>query len=74
MKGLTHFVTGVALASCWPEAVQSASQGNPVFFLLGGIGGLLPDTADFKFARYFFRHDVEIIPDPVRPDPQLRSR
>jgi hypothetical protein len=71
MKGLTHFMTGVALASFWPRAVQTAAEGNPVFFLLGGIGGLLPDTLDFKFARYFFRHDMEIVPDPANPDPHL---
>lgn len=71
VKGLTHFVTGVTWASCFPVAVQAAADGNPLYFLLGGVAGLLPDTLDFKLARYMFRHDVEIIPDPSRPDPQL---
>lgn len=71
MKGLTHFMTGLAFASCFPHAVQAGADGNPLPFILGGACGLLPDTLDFKVARYFFRHDVEIIPDPSRPDPQL---
>jgi membrane-bound metal-dependent hydrolase YbcI (DUF457 family) len=71
MKGLTHFVTGVAFASFWPQAVQAGAEGNPLYFLLGGACGLLPDTLDFKLARYFYRHDIEIVPDPARPDPRL---
>ncbi len=71
MKGLTHFVAGVGFASFWPHAVEAAVQGNPWYFVLGGAAGLLPDTLDFKFARYFFRHDREIVPDPSRPDPAL---
>jgi hypothetical protein len=71
MKGLTHFVVGVGFASFWPHAIESAANGNPWYFVLGGAAGLLPDTLDFKLARYFFRHDREIVPDPSRPDPAL---
>ena len=71
MKGFTHFMTGLAFASFWPQAVQAGTEGNPLFFILGGVCGLLPDTLDFKFARYFFQHDVEIVPDPSHPDPRL---
>jgi len=71
MKGLTHFVSGVAAATFIPEAVyQGAQTGFAWPLLLGGIGGILPDTLDFKFYRFFYRHDVEINPDPARPDPQ----
>jgi len=38
--------------------------------VLGGVGGILPDTLDFKFARYFERYDDEVDPDPQHPDPQ----
>lgn len=71
MKGISHFATGVALASFFPEAVSATAAGNPVHFILGGVCGLLPDTLDFKFWRYCFRHDVEVIPDPLRPDASM---
>ena len=64
MKGLTHFMTGVAAASCFPAAVEAGSRGNPLYFILGGVFGILPDTIDFKFLRFFQRRDIEITPDP----------
>ncbi len=70
MKGIAHFIAGVAAASCVPEAIRVASEGNPTYFILGGVFGLLPDTIDFKFSRYFYRHDTEVTPDPIEPDPQ----
>jgi hypothetical protein len=38
--------------------------------MLGGIAGILPDTLDFKFARYFEGYDLEIDPGP---DPDARD-
>jgi len=61
MKGISHFITGVALATFFPEVVRAGSQGS-LMPMLGGIGGILPDTLDFKFARYFERYDLEIDP------------
>ncbi len=69
MKGIGHFAVGVAAASCFPGAVEAAAGGNPLYFILGGIFGLLPDTLDFKFYRFFFKHDVEVVADPLDPDP-----
>ena len=66
MKGISHFITGVALATFFPEVVQAGAQGS-LLPMLGGIGGILPDTLDFKFARYFERYDLEIDPGP-EPD------
>jgi len=71
MKGIVHFATGVAAASCFPEAVKAGAEGNPLYFILGGIFGLLPDTIDFKFYRFFYKHDVEITPDPSELNPQM---
>ncbi len=71
MKGIAHFAAGVAAASCFPGAVAAAEKGNPLYFILGGVFGLLPDTMDFKFYRFFYRHDAEITPDPLGPDLQL---
>jgi membrane-bound metal-dependent hydrolase YbcI (DUF457 family) len=66
MKGISHFITGVAIATFFPEVVRQAALGS-VLPMLGGIGGILPDTIDFKFARYWEKFDVEIDPGP-NPD------
>ncbi len=68
MKGITHLITGVALATFFPDVVQAAAQGS-LLPVLGGVGGILPDTLDFKFARYWERFDVELDPG-VNPDPE----
>jgi membrane-bound metal-dependent hydrolase YbcI (DUF457 family) len=71
MKGITHFTVGIAFASCFPSAVQAGADGNPVFFILGGVCGLLPDTLDFKLLRFLHRHAMEVVTDPSSPDPSL---
>jgi len=71
MKGITHFAAGVAAASCFPYAVEAGASGNPLYFILGGCCGLLPDTFDFKFSRFFHKHDMEVTPDPAEPDAQM---
>jgi len=70
MKGFSHFMSGVAVASFGPWAIDAALNGNPIFFVLGGACGILPDTIDFKFYRFFYEHDVYVTPDPKSPDPQ----
>ncbi len=70
MKGFSHFMSGVAVASFGPWAIDAALQGNPIFFILGGACGILPDTVDFKFYRFFYNHDIYVEPDPKSPDPQ----
>lgn len=71
MKGIAHFATGVAAASCFPAAVEAGAAGNPLYFIIGGVFGLLPDTLDFKFTRFFQQCDITVTPDPLRPDAQL---
>jgi membrane-bound metal-dependent hydrolase YbcI (DUF457 family) len=68
LKGIAHFISGVAIATFFPEVVQLAADGS-LLPMLGGIAGILPDTLDFKLARYFEEYDVEIDPGP-RPDAQ----
>jgi membrane-bound metal-dependent hydrolase YbcI (DUF457 family) len=68
MKGISHFLAGLAAATFIPGVVESAAQGS-YLILLGGLFGLLPDTLDFKFARYFDRAE-SIDPDPANLDPQ----
>jgi membrane-bound metal-dependent hydrolase YbcI (DUF457 family) len=75
MKGIAHFVTGVAVATFFPEVVYGAAQHLTFGPVLGGLAGLLPDTLDFKFVRYFERLDKEIDPAKLtteagHPDPQ----
>jgi len=69
VKGFSHFMSGVAVASFGPWAIDAALRGNPTFFILGGACGILPDTLDFKFYRFFYHHDVYVMPDPKDPDP-----
>lgn len=64
MKGIAHFVTGVAVATFFPQIVHGASQAQSFGPLLGGLAGLLPDTLDFRFVRFFERSEIEI--DPAR--------
>ncbi len=71
MKGIAHFSTGVAAASCFPCAIDAAVTGNPVYFVLGGVAGLMADTLDFKFYRFFYKHTIEVIPDPLDFDPEM---
>ncbi len=54
MKGFSHFMSGVAVASFCPWSIDAALQGNPLFFVLGGACGILPDTLDFKVYRFFY--------------------
>ncbi len=68
MKAIAHFVTGIALATFFPEVVRRAADGS-VLPVLGGVAGILPDTLDFKFVRYLERYDHEIDPAP-EPDPR----
>lgn len=63
MKGISHFITGVAIATFFPAVVRNGAMGG-LLPVLGGVGGILPDTIDFKFARYWEKFDVEIDPGP----------
>ena len=70
MKGIAHFISGVTVASFCPWAVEAAQNGNPAYFILGAVAGILPDTVDFKFYRFFYNHDIQIEPHPDQFDPQ----
>jgi membrane-bound metal-dependent hydrolase YbcI (DUF457 family) len=72
MKGITHFLTGVATASCFPLAIQTAFTGDKSYLIvLGGICGILCDTLDFKFARYFWKHDYRVRLTEDHLDPRI---
>jgi membrane-bound metal-dependent hydrolase YbcI (DUF457 family) len=72
MKGLTHFISGVALASFVPVATRLANStvGNSYILALGGLFGIMPDTLDFKVGQFFARYNYDVDADPNNPDPQ----
>jgi membrane-bound metal-dependent hydrolase YbcI (DUF457 family) len=70
MKGIAHFATGIAVGTFFKEAVLKALNEQSFVLVLGGIFGLLPDTLDFKFGKYFEKVDYVIDPDPNKPKPQ----
>ncbi|MBN1549898.1 metal-dependent hydrolase [bacterium] len=82
MKGLTHFISGIAAASFIPDVVRlsttSSEASNPssASFLLAiaGVYAIMPDTLDFKFGRFFEKADVDISPKPNSIDPCEMAR
>lgn len=71
MKGITHFLTGVACASCFKEGVLSIFTSKSYFLPLGGIFGIICDTLDFRFARYFQKHDYILRINEDNLDPKV---
>ena len=61
MKGLTHFMTGVCVATFFPLVMTAAYDPDLILLTLliplGGLFGYLPDFLDFKFSRYVERED-----------------
>ncbi|GAB4306307.1 MAG: hypothetical protein Kow0069_02900 [Promethearchaeota archaeon] len=73
MKGLTHFMTGVCVATFFPLVVLSAYDPQAWYWSmlipLGGLFGYLPDFLDFKITRYLERADRVISPGYSTLDP-----
>jgi membrane-bound metal-dependent hydrolase YbcI (DUF457 family) len=70
MKGLTHFISGLAAATFFREAVEMSYRENSFILVMGGIFGILPDTIDFKFTQFVEHYDYKVDPDPEKPDAQ----
>jgi membrane-bound metal-dependent hydrolase YbcI (DUF457 family) len=78
MKGLTHFMSGLAVSSFFAPAVAMAASskiGTPeasasFILVLGGLFGIMPDTLDFKVGQFFAGADYDVDCDPINPDPQ----
>jgi len=81
MKGLTHFISGIAAASFLPAVVQrsavprSGIEGAESSFLLAlaGLYAIMPDTLDFKLGRFFEKADVDVFPDPHNINAQVMA-
>ncbi|MDI6839930.1 MAG: metal-dependent hydrolase [bacterium] len=67
MKGLTHFLVGIAGATFFKKVLGLTIDDNSLILLLGGLYGILPDTIDFKFTKFFNKFDCEIDLDPDNP-------
>jgi membrane-bound metal-dependent hydrolase YbcI (DUF457 family) len=70
MKGFTHFISGVALATFSSQVIQMSETQHSLILVLAGIFGILPDSLDFKVARFFSKEDYVISPKPVNMDLQ----
>jgi membrane-bound metal-dependent hydrolase YbcI (DUF457 family) len=70
MRGLTHFMMGITVATFFKSLMVGAVAQDSLLIILGGIFGLLPDTLDFKFLVYVEPQDAVIDPDPydMKPD------
>ncbi len=73
MKGLTHYIVGVAIATFFIDAVQMTIFDKSWILLLGGVFGILPDFMDFRFARYLIVHDYEVTPGHKDLNPRVVS-
>lgn len=68
LKGLAHFASALALATCFPSVMTRAEAGS-LWPVLAGLGALLPDLLDFRFVRYWVRYDAELDPGLVTDRP-----
>ena len=73
MKGLTHFMTGVCVATFFPMIIAAAYDPDLILLTLlipiGGFFGYLPDFIDFKISRYLEREDYATNPGYHELDP-----
>ncbi|MFC2061015.1 metal-dependent hydrolase [Elusimicrobiota bacterium] len=78
MKGLTHFMSGIAASTFISQAVRMSissrmdveGAASSMILVLAGMYGIMPDTLDFKFGQFLELPDFVVDPDPVDPDPQ----
>ena len=70
MKGISHFTVALASVTFFPEIVHAADSGSFIIAVAGAMG-LLPDTLDFKFTRFFLDSgEYEFAPKPKEFDGQ----
>ncbi|HPQ40265.1 MAG TPA: metal-dependent hydrolase [bacterium] len=78
MKGLTHFISGIAAASFIPAVVHRSAAArsgidaaeSSFLLALAGVYAIMPDTLDFKLGRFFETADVDVFPEPGNVDAQ----
>ncbi|HUN23457.1 MAG TPA: metal-dependent hydrolase [Anaerolineales bacterium] len=70
MKGFSHFISAIAVATCVPGVLTAAADERSMILLLAGFFGVMPDWMDFKWARYFEPADFNIRPQAQNFDAQ----
>ncbi len=70
MRGWTHFLSGIAMASFFPELLADLRMGI-LLPVITGVFAYLPDFIDFKFRRFLWKRDYEIDPAPWDPKRKL---
>lgn len=73
MKGITHFMSGVAVASCFPQALDAIFASRGLLLPLGGVFGVMPDTLDFRIARYVWNYQRVCRIDEGNLDPRVAA-
>jgi len=61
MKGLTHFMSGVALSTFLQAPVSMCWEERSFILVLGGLFGIMPDTLDFKVGQFFPEEDDAVV-------------
>jgi len=67
MRGLTHYISGLAIATFFKSLVIETRAGSLVA-AIPAIFAYLPDFFDFKIWKFFEKWDYNIDPAPVDPE------
>ena len=70
VRGWTHFLSGIAMASFFPELLADLRMGI-LLPVITGVYGYLPDFIDFKIRRFLWKRDYEIDPAPWDPHSKI---
>ncbi len=73
MKGFAPFISGIALATFFPDVVWEAAQGA-IGPALAGIAAMLPDALGSRFARWLEQPNRAVDPSDDPPDPGAIAR
>lgn len=66
MRGLTHYLSGLSLATFFKPLVAAVAQGN-LAILVPAVYAYLPDFLDFKVWKFFEKWDFHVDPAPQEP-------
>lgn len=73
MRGWTHYISGLAMATFFPPLLADLAQGN-LLPILSGVYAYLPDFIDFKIKRFLWKRDIVIDPAPQDPVSKVSPR
>lgn len=73
MRGWTHYISGLAMTTFFPQLLADLAQGN-LFPVIAGVYAYLPDFIDFKIKRFLWRRDIVVDPAPQDPVSKVSPR